>query len=237
MFDGAVCTALWRDERCLVKDISLQGPGIYTLYAALVCMPMNAFPVLTGDASTKVFLRPPQDAKTCWRLKDLCSGLGGIAVGMLATGGSLLASADRCSLACSTLRLNHSSVIQGDLQDRATRVAVHDIRPAQAFHAWLQPVFLVRGILPKACKEASRTLAVTPLYTYCSTCGTHKHTALSWNVCLPSPKAKKRCMCCTFSQIGRTFKLSRFCSSLRTNGPCVAKGGGPHWCLGALPLL
>ena len=48
---------------------------------------------------------------------------------MLATGGSLLGSADRCSLACSTLRLNHSSVIQGDLQDRATRIAVHEVRP------------------------------------------------------------------------------------------------------------
>ena len=129
MFDGAVCTALWHDERCIVKDISLQGPGIYTLYAALVCMPINAVPVLTGDASTKVFLRPPQDAKTCWRLKGLCAGLGGIAVGMMATGGSLLACADRCSLACSTLRLNHSSVIQGDLQDRATRIAVHEVRP------------------------------------------------------------------------------------------------------------
>ena len=129
MFDGAVCIALWHNERCLVRDISLQGPGIYTLYSALICKPTNDLPVLTGDASTKVFLRPPQDAKTCWRLKELCAGLGGIAVGMLATGGSLLASADRCGLACSTLRLNHSSVVQGDLQDRSTRIAVHEVCP------------------------------------------------------------------------------------------------------------
>ena len=52
MFDGAVSTALWRDERCIVKDISLQGPGIYTLYDALVCTPMSTVPVLTGDGST-----------------------------------------------------------------------------------------------------------------------------------------------------------------------------------------
>ena len=41
---------------------------------------------------------------------------------------------------------------------------------------------------PRLAKRLRGPSEVTPLYTYCSTCGTHKHMALSWNVCLPSPE-------------------------------------------------
>ena len=51
--------------------------------------------------------------------------MGGIEVAMSTTGGSALVSVDRCQIACDTLRLNHATVVQGDLGDRAVRIAAH----------------------------------------------------------------------------------------------------------------
>ena len=95
------------------------------MYGAVLQGFQESLPILAGAAATQVIRRPEWDRDTCFRLKELCAGLGGIEVAMSTTGGSTLVSVDRCQLACDTLRLNHATVVQGDLGDRAVRIAAH----------------------------------------------------------------------------------------------------------------
>ena len=109
----------------MVKGLSFEGPGTFTVYGAVFQGFQESLPILAGAAATQVIRRPEWDRDTCFRLKELCAGLGGIEVAMSTTGGSTLVSVDRCQLACDTLRLNHATVVQGDLGDRAVRIAAH----------------------------------------------------------------------------------------------------------------
>ena len=129
-FNGERYKALWHDEHCFAHNLMIASPGTYTVYGAILCS--DDVPTITGDSCTRVFARPLQDGRTCWRLQELCAGLGGIAVGMQATGGCVLASVDRCVLSCETLRLNGSLVVQGDLQDRHVRIAAHEAQVGQS---------------------------------------------------------------------------------------------------------
>ena len=124
-YDRVTCFALWHHEECIAKDLPFWGLGTYTLYGAIFAGFLHKLPVITGNPDTQIVARPPSDAQTFWRLKELCAGLGGIAVGMEATGGIAIASVDKCDLACQTLSLNNSHVIQGDLNDRSTRIKAH----------------------------------------------------------------------------------------------------------------
>ena len=175
-FNGERYKALWHDEHCFAHNLMIDSPGTYTVYGAILCS--DDAPTLTGDSCTRVFARPSYDGRTCWRLQELCAGLGGIAVGMQATGGCVLASVDRCALSCETLRLNESLVVQGDLQDRHVRIAAHEAQAGQS--CLIAAGVPCQGYSPQGnCKGFDDPRSRTLLHVLRVWCGIRRPMALS----------------------------------------------------------
>ena len=119
------CIALWHQQRCNVRNPTFHCPGIYTVYNACLVSPVDGLPTISIESDSIVIPKPPVDSRSCHRMVELCAGLGGISVGMQASGGVTLAAVDCSLLACQTLCLNQTLAIHGNLHDRDTRLQLH----------------------------------------------------------------------------------------------------------------
>ena len=119
------CIALWHQQRCNVRNPTFHCPGIYTVYNACLVSPVDDMPTISIESDSIVIPKPPVDSRSCHRMVELCAGLGGISVGMQASGGLTLAAVDCSLLACQTLCLNQTLAIHGNLHDRDTRLQLH----------------------------------------------------------------------------------------------------------------
>ena len=52
--DDDQCIALWHRERCMVKGLSFEGPGTFTVYGAVLQGFQESLPILTGADATQV---------------------------------------------------------------------------------------------------------------------------------------------------------------------------------------
>ena len=117
--------AKWHGEACHVQGLAIGPHETWTLYGALYRGGEHASYGLEVDSHTIPFRKPPTDYGAFFRLKELCAGIGGISLGMQATGGCTSVFCDRNEAACAVLRLNEGLVVQGDLFDREVRMQVH----------------------------------------------------------------------------------------------------------------
>ena len=120
--------ALWHQELCRLEQGPLGAvPGeVWTLYGVRVQHDDSGLPILEVVSQTKAFRRPSRDLGAFYRMSEVCAGIGGIAMGHAASGGSTLVFVDRAAIACETLQLNHGRVIQGDLAEREVRIRFHE---------------------------------------------------------------------------------------------------------------
>ena len=120
----AFVTALWTREKC-VCDLDLVLGATYTVYGARLGGICESLPLLQCTAGSLLFRHPDMMLQSFTSLVEVCAGIGGISVGFQAIGGESVAALDRCSIACETLRLNGFRVLEGDISERDTRIALH----------------------------------------------------------------------------------------------------------------
>ena len=120
----AYLRTMWHGESCCTPASNFHKGETWTLYGNRVSL-VDSPPKLLADQESLAFRRPPRDAEAYSSIAEVCAGIGGISMGMHFAGGKSIVQADRNALACNTLQLNGGTVVQGDLNDRACRVAVH----------------------------------------------------------------------------------------------------------------
>ena len=136
--DSFLVRGLWHDEAFIVEGFSL-GPGIWTLYDAIFLGKCDGKGRLTAGPQAVAFRKPEHDLSAFLNVKEVCSGLGGISLGAVRAGCHSQAHLDCSQLSADTLCLNGCTVVQGLLQDKGARRALHAIHPQQ-------PCFFAAGI-------------------------------------------------------------------------------------------
>ena len=118
-------TGLWHGEFCWVQVDRVQVGDTWTFYDLRFDGMFRDSPLLSCDQETQRFLKPAWMEASFRTMREVCAGIGGISMGLQGVGGKTICMLDRNALACETLRINQADVIQGDLGDRTTRIALH----------------------------------------------------------------------------------------------------------------
>ena len=120
----AACFALWTEDRYIVDHASI-SPGVWTLYDFTLEAVVDGCGVLRPNEDAAVFPRREVDRSAFYRFREVCAGMGGLAMGASRAGCTTVAFVDKSPLACAVLAENGGLVIQGDIAERSTRIALH----------------------------------------------------------------------------------------------------------------
>ena len=129
---GATCRSLWTHDAYVVihPDIT---PGTWTVYGFVFEAFKEGHGVLRPGEQAAVFFHQEPGRDAFLHFKEVCSGLGGITLGASRVGCRTSVFVDKSSLATDTILQNRGHAVQGDIADRAVRVALHmagDAAPA-----------------------------------------------------------------------------------------------------------
>ena len=122
---GATFEALWHREQFRCSG-SFEVDRVYTFYGIRYKGVMGSLHHLDVLEGTLVVCRPTLTAESFSSVTEVCAGLGGISLGLLQLGGLCLAMLDCNPVACSVLRANFSTVLEGDIAERSDRIRLHE---------------------------------------------------------------------------------------------------------------
>ena len=126
-----LCLALWNRELYQL-DHELQE-GVWTIYSALFVSCDQGIGKLHLDEESTTVLNKPLGPTSFSVLKEVCGGIGGIAIGAAQAGMHTVASLDHCLIANQTLGLNGGTPINGDAQALGDQITLHQV-PTQDAH-------------------------------------------------------------------------------------------------------
>ena len=119
---------IWFKTSCwIVGELSA---GVWTLYGYRLIDSEGL--VLGPCVGSRKFQKPPNSASGALALKEICAGLGGIALGAAASGFHASVQLDVNALACDTIRQNGGQAIQADIRDRKAKIALHAVNSDMA---------------------------------------------------------------------------------------------------------
>ena len=116
--------SLWTGDFYQVLDTT-ELSGVVTLYGFRMVAHSEGVGILERTEESHAFARAPVDRSTFLRVKEVCSGIGGIGVGAAQAGCQVVACVDKSPLACRTVQANGCHAICGDVACRSVRVALH----------------------------------------------------------------------------------------------------------------
>ena len=125
---GATLQALWHREQCFCLG-TFECDRVYSLYGVLYNGMLGASHHLHITEETLIIQRPLLTATSFRTVKEVCAGIGGISAGLQQLGGTCLAVLDNNQLACTVLRANFDTVLEGDIAERADRIRLHQVAP------------------------------------------------------------------------------------------------------------
>ena len=127
---AATLKILWTGEECRCADKFILGETLTLYEARYVGLRgnMHFLEVLSG--TTRVVMPALSFASFC-KVTEVCAGIGGIALGFVASGGHCTVVQDKHPLACATLRGNFPVVVEGDLTSADVRRKVHAALPSE----------------------------------------------------------------------------------------------------------
>ena len=116
---------LWNREWFRIRH-SL-SEGVWTAYKALVASTTSEVGELIFDEETVLVRNQPLGETSFSTFKEVCGGIGGLAVGAAQVGIQTVASLDHNEFACRTQRLNGGTPIWGDVQNLDAQIALHQV--------------------------------------------------------------------------------------------------------------
>ena len=122
--------ALWhREEFHLNRELQ---EGVWTVYRALFVTKKDGVGHLLLDEETTAILNKPLGVSSFSVLKEVCGGIGGIAIGAARAGMQTVASLDYNTLASQTLGLNGGTPIVGDIHSVDAQISLHQVPTSDA---------------------------------------------------------------------------------------------------------
>ena len=115
---------LWTGEPFVVSGFSLRQ-GVHTFYDFVFVGSVEGRGIFRPGMTALAVLRPCLSAQAFAHLRDICSGLGGIAVGASKVGVSTVLHVDKSALAVRTVRNNGGHALHGDIASREVQRAIH----------------------------------------------------------------------------------------------------------------
>ena len=120
----AEATGLWHCDSFRIA-VSACATGVYTLYDYVFQEACDHVSILVPGPTAQMIPRPELTKDAYFLLRDLCAGIGGIAIGAAKCDIRTILHVDKSKLSVRTLRLNFDHVIEGDVHDRGTQRRIH----------------------------------------------------------------------------------------------------------------
>ena len=115
---------LWTGEHFMVSGFSPRQ-GVHTFYDFVFLGSVDGRGIFRPGVTAQTVMRPSLSAHAFSHLRDICPGLGGIAVGASKVGISTVVHVDTSALAVNTVRKNGGHALHGDIASREVLRAIH----------------------------------------------------------------------------------------------------------------
>ena len=122
---------LWHEERFSLPEPL--GAGVWTLYDFLFQSVQDGVGQLSQDSQSLAVECKALGNSSFLTMKEVCAGIGGMALGARKAGCNTVVSVDKSKLACETVEMNGGSTILGDIVEQDIQKRMHLIATTDSY--------------------------------------------------------------------------------------------------------